>query len=343
MIFCEIIFTKLTAKYRQQNSSSNLPYDDAAGSGKTTLAHVITDGHPPTTTIHSTAGCQVHLKLLTYPEERAQSTNNSSLAGREFWVELWDVGGAHRYETLRALWMHEVNGVLLVHDLSSGRSVQSIKNWAREVAKIGSFQAPFPEERAALNIGGLPVPCLLVGNKVDLVNPAKLAHINSSFGGSNNQLSFSQKISNAIWRPWYQLKSKIYASFARQSSMKGSSSGLDFSKLGDDTTWLPGTNSKPFVHHARKESDVVINGGLQTAAIAGKVDEVAVNEFLYQLIERRYAAASGIGGDFLGASFNGSRHIDGSTGLSHLSRSSSARTEQRQGVTSAGLRIDDIM
>ena len=56
------------------------------------------------------------------------------------------------------------------------RSLPSLQNWAAEVSQLGSFQAPYSEDRAALNLGGLPVPCLVVGNKQDLVGKHRCRH-----------------------------------------------------------------------------------------------------------------------------------------------------------------------
>lgn len=47
------------------------------------------------------------------------------------------------------------------------RSLASLQRWAAEVCAAGSFAAPYGDDRAALNLGGLPVPCLVVGNKLD--------------------------------------------------------------------------------------------------------------------------------------------------------------------------------
>ncbi len=51
------------------------------------------------------------------------------------------------------------------------------------MTQLGSFQAPFSEDRASLNLGGLPVPCLVVGNKLD-----QLAKYRSRYSQSWSQL-----------------------------------------------------------------------------------------------------------------------------------------------------------
>ena len=78
--------------------------------------------------------------------------------------------GAHpRYSHLRKLFYDQINGVLLVHDLSVTNSRTSLVKWASEIATESTFVAPLPEDVATSNIGGLPVPVLVVGNKSDLL------------------------------------------------------------------------------------------------------------------------------------------------------------------------------
>lgn len=69
---------------------------------------------------------------------------------------------------MRHLFYEQVNGVMLVHDISSPKSWTALDNWATEVTGDGTFVAHFPNEVADQNLGGLPVPVLIVGNKADL-------------------------------------------------------------------------------------------------------------------------------------------------------------------------------
>ena len=85
------------------------------------------------------------------------------------------IAGAHpRYSHLRRLFYDQINGVILVHDLSVPNSRTSIVKWASEVAAESTFAAPFPDEVATSNIGGLPVPVLVVGNKLDLAGQGRM-------------------------------------------------------------------------------------------------------------------------------------------------------------------------
>lgn len=55
-----------------------------------------------------------------------------------------------------------------MHDLSSSKSRSSLIKWATELTGDTSFIAPYPNQVADRNIGGLPVPVLVIGNKSDL-------------------------------------------------------------------------------------------------------------------------------------------------------------------------------
>ncbi|GMH45833.1 hypothetical protein BSKO_13796 [Bryopsis sp. KO-2023] len=135
------------------------------GCGKTSLTHFLSTGDVMVKT-STTVGCNVFVKLVEYPEER--SSGGDPTRTRQYFVELWDVGAHPRYQQLRRLFYDQLNGVILVHDLTSPKSWSSLVSWATEVAGDGSFVAPFPTDLADKNMGGLPVPVLVVGNKADL-------------------------------------------------------------------------------------------------------------------------------------------------------------------------------
>ncbi len=56
---------------------------------------------------------------MKYPQDRAKQYPN--LAGQDFFLELWDVGGHPRYQAMRGIFYQGVNGVVLVHDLTFSR------------------------------------------------------------------------------------------------------------------------------------------------------------------------------------------------------------------------------
>ncbi|GAB4823191.1 hypothetical protein N2152v2_010237 [Parachlorella kessleri] len=207
------------------------------------------------------------LVVMKYPQDRAKQFPN--LAGQEFFLELWDVGAQPRYEALRGLFYQGVNGVMLVHDLCQSRQVlwhgtlPSLQNWAAEVSQLGSFQAPYSEDRAALNLGGLPVPCLVVGNKQDLVGKHRCRH---SPPRREQMLAVLQKPASRLW-------GCLAAALRRGSSP--ASSEVAHARSGSF-----GLNSLP--------KETLLHGNLQASALRGDLDMHAVTSFFCTLIERRY-------------------------------------------------------
>ncbi|MQL75562.1 hypothetical protein Taro_007966 [Colocasia esculenta] len=130
---------------------------------QTSLVHLIVKGsaiaHPP-----QTVGCTVSVKHVTYGKSGSSSNSIKDDAEREFFVELWDVSGHERYKDCRSIFYKQINGVIFVHDLSQRRTKTGLSKWAVEVAATGTFSAPLRSGGP----GGLPVPYLVISNKVDI-------------------------------------------------------------------------------------------------------------------------------------------------------------------------------
>ena len=246
------------------------PINLLAGSGKSSLAQLIADGSPATNP-RPTAGCSVHLKLFIYPAERAAQHPAGPHSGQEFSIELWDVSGAPRYEAVRSMYYSGINGVLLVHDLSSTshahNPLASLRRWAMEVASKGrGWQSPLPEERAVMSLGGLPVPCLVIGNKADLIPSYRKRH----------QLNFLDR---------------AYVSFKNglQAILNSSASFLPvlYKQRGH-------LRSTPLKHKASggmprlDSSEALLHGNLQASALHGDLDVRAMSDFFCELIDRQY-------------------------------------------------------
>ncbi|KAF8411576.1 hypothetical protein HHK36_004131 [Tetracentron sinense] len=134
-----------------------------SGVGKTSLVHLIIKGssiaRPP-----QTVGCTVGVKHITHGSSGSSSNSIKGDSERGFFVELWDVSGHERYKDCRSLFYSQINGVIFVHDLSQRKTKTSLQKWAAEVAATGTFSAPL----GSGGPGGLPVPYIVVGNKVDI-------------------------------------------------------------------------------------------------------------------------------------------------------------------------------
>ncbi|CAN6320742.1 unnamed protein product [Urochloa humidicola] len=134
-----------------------------SGVGKTSLVHLILKGSAIARPAQ-TVGCTVGVKHVTCGSAGG-SSNNIIDAERNFFVELWDVSGHERYKACRSIFYTQINGVIFVYDVSERKSKTNLSKWAVEVAEMGTFLAPL----GSGGPGGLPVPYLVIANKVDLI------------------------------------------------------------------------------------------------------------------------------------------------------------------------------
>ncbi|KAL5218091.1 hypothetical protein ABZP36_018775 [Zizania latifolia] len=135
-----------------------------SGVGKSSLVHLILKGSAIARPAQ-TVGCMVGIKHITYGSAGGSSNNIISDVERNFFVELWDVSGHERYRACRSIFYTQINGVIFVYDLSQRKTKTNLNKWAVEVAETGTFSAPL----GSGGPGGLPVPYLVIANKVDIV------------------------------------------------------------------------------------------------------------------------------------------------------------------------------
>ncbi|KAF7137716.1 hypothetical protein RHSIM_Rhsim07G0116100 [Rhododendron simsii] len=109
---------------------------------------------------------RIFLSLMhtTYGNSGSSSNSIKGDGDRNFFVELWDVSGHDRYKDCRSLFYSHINGVIFVHDLSQRRTKTSLQKWAVEIAATGTFSVPL----GSGGPGGLPIPYIVIGNKVDI-------------------------------------------------------------------------------------------------------------------------------------------------------------------------------
>ena len=162
-----------------------------SGCGKSVLCRMLAgEDASSSTSTSSTSGVNPKVRLI--------DVFDASLnAQRPHFVELWDTGGRNEHAHERAGLWHDLDGVVLVHDLSLKRR-GSVVRWAREVARSATFKTPSPDVCAWGDAGGgegngdgkerrdgtgtttrgnpnildrfenVPVPVLVVGCKSDL-------------------------------------------------------------------------------------------------------------------------------------------------------------------------------
>jgi len=81
-------------------------------------------------------------------------------------IQLWDVAGQERFSEMTRVYYKEAVAVLVFFDVTAGeKSMRSTINWKNDVDK----KVYLPD--------GSPVPCILVGNKLDLVQDGVMGEL----------------------------------------------------------------------------------------------------------------------------------------------------------------------
>jgi Rab-like protein 3 len=68
-----------------------------------------------------TVGCSIEVKLHEFKEDTAQQ--------KTYFIELWDIGGSLSHKYSRSVFYSQINGIILVHDLTNRKSLENLKNW----------------------------------------------------------------------------------------------------------------------------------------------------------------------------------------------------------------------
>jgi len=187
-----------------------------SGVGKTSLVHKICSGEKLESSPGHTIGCAVQVKLLsftkgsfdgtqggggtpahgTFHQHGVNQVNQSQIIvgqqhqQEQFFVELLDVGCHANYELSRSMFYSQIDGVVLVYDVSNSKSFSNLRKWVVEVRKKVHPAQTVPRSSAGLSQsvhqrapssvnGSLPqqqhkspstineMPVLVVGNKFD--------------------------------------------------------------------------------------------------------------------------------------------------------------------------------
>jgi hypothetical protein len=65
-------------------------------------------------------------------------------------VEFIDVGGSSKYKSTRNMFYHQINGIILVHDVSNRKSYYNLWNWVSEIIESEGYK----EFEKTSNLGG---------------------------------------------------------------------------------------------------------------------------------------------------------------------------------------------
>jgi small GTP-binding protein len=112
-----------------------------SGVGKTTLLHQYLSKKFKSKA-ETTIGSNFFVKYLNIPEKKELIA-----------LQVWDLAGQERFKWVRNAFYKGAKGIVYVFDLTDKNSFDVLMNWKHEVE----------------NIIGL-IPCVLVGNKLDLID-----------------------------------------------------------------------------------------------------------------------------------------------------------------------------
>jgi len=141
-----------------------------SGVGKSSFTHLISYGQI-TKNPGYTIGCSTEIKLHDFKQ--------GTLDEKAFCVEVWDIGASKSHAGSRSIFYNNVNGVILVHDLTNNKSLQNLQKWLNDVlnhetsyglnsVKVSaSSHNNSPDEQDSSSSS---LPLIMIGTKLELVN-----------------------------------------------------------------------------------------------------------------------------------------------------------------------------
>ncbi|HEC37057.1 MAG TPA: GTP-binding protein [bacterium] len=109
--------------------------------------------------------------------------------------QIWDLGGQESFRSLRKLYLEGANGGLIIFDLTDKKSFDKLNDW------LESFRIARGEQ-----------PLLLIGNKSDLENQAKITEKEASKYAKNNNMDLiltSAKTGQNVEEAFIKLNKRI--------------------------------------------------------------------------------------------------------------------------------------
>ena len=117
--------------------------------------------------------------------------------------QIWDLGGQESFRSLRKLYLEGANGGLIIFDLTDKKSFDKLNDW------LESFRTARGEQ-----------PLLLIGNKSDLKNQAKITEKEASKYAKNNNMDLiltSAKTGQNVEEAFIKLNKRILDKISKTS------------------------------------------------------------------------------------------------------------------------------
>jgi len=144
-----------------------------SGAGKTSLVHQLCY-RSVLTNPRWTVGCKCDVLL-----------HESKRRNKPCFVEFFDVGGHRNHAISRRTFFSQINGIMIVFDMSNRNSYNNIREWIKEIVRVDKmsrveedFVLPhtntYGGATAASNVMPLSsLPVIVVGTKLDVLDPSQ--------------------------------------------------------------------------------------------------------------------------------------------------------------------------
>ncbi|EGC37288.1 LIP1/RABL3-like protein, Ras superfamily GTPase [Dictyostelium purpureum] len=88
--------------------------------GKSSLVHLICNDEILTRSPSWTVGCNTDVKMHEYHS-------------KDYYIEFIDIGGSSKYKITRPILYHQINGIIVVYDLTNKISLTNVKKWLFDI------------------------------------------------------------------------------------------------------------------------------------------------------------------------------------------------------------------
>ncbi|XP_068154421.1 rab-like protein 3 [Drosophila tropicalis] len=178
----------MTTVLNNMNNRVRIVVVGDSGVGKTCLTHLIAHNEcliRPGWTV----GCNIQVKIHEYKEGTARQC--------PYFVEIFDIGGSLSHKNTRSVFYSGIHGIILVHDLTNGKSQEQLLDWLFEIVNKegkdtykcrGTSMPPTPPTPLSSSLSGYSssdnhlrfdmeeflgatqIPILVMGTKLDLID-----------------------------------------------------------------------------------------------------------------------------------------------------------------------------
>ncbi|MFX0033387.1 MAG: Rab family GTPase [Candidatus Hodarchaeota archaeon] len=161
------------------------------GVGKTTILHQYVDGKFIENT-QMTIGINFFVKYIFLKE-----------FGSKIILQVWDLGGQEHFSSVRPSFYEGASGIIYTYDLTRRVTFDNLTKWQKEISRILNGKTP----------------CVLIGNKLDLIDDIKRQIFPKDVQNLRTKIIFTEyfetsaKENVGIEKAFYKITKTIYESF----------------------------------------------------------------------------------------------------------------------------------